>query len=213
MKRNSKHLIRIVECILNSISVMSIDIDVGYPEPFCQQMLYGDNNIVENAEAGGTIRGCMMPSTGVVKGDIHLTLSHQFRCLQSCAHYHGGHLIHPGEDRIVTVVAEIEVGGITYLFATAEASYRCHILLRVESKQRSFVGLIRNNRFGSRFIKCMVSPKQLVGISQPAGVKFLILHHSAHHQPFVVDKSSFPHDMLTIFSSSLLILCQCVPRQ
>ena len=77
MKGDSEHPIALVEGVLHPITVMGIDVHIGYSEPLLNQREDGDDCIIENTKAGGAAWGCVVQSPGDIEGYIHLAAGHQ----------------------------------------------------------------------------------------------------------------------------------------
>src|SRR2546427_5944616 len=93
----------LVENRLDSIPVVRVDVDVqDPPDPvLIEQGPDPDCDVVEDAEAGRTVRHRMVEPAAEVEGPCAASRRHLRTSPQGCTHLEGRCLVHPCEDGIV----------------------------------------------------------------------------------------------------------------
>lgn len=107
VERNGHDAVGQIERLLDSVTVVHVDVDVQHARVVLEQLQYGDDDVVDVAEAGRLeLLGVVQPA-GPVDGDVAAVLVQLHRAVQRRARVHGTEVVQALEHR--AVLAHVEV--------------------------------------------------------------------------------------------------------
>ncbi len=114
VQRDGQDPVGIIKCLLHTIAMVSVDVQVGHPPPPFHQPLDCKYGIVQVGKAGCPGTMGVMPASGQVEGDVEPFLLHQAHRLKSSPGPQSGTVVQSLEHRAVGITQAItEIGTMT----------------------------------------------------------------------------------------------------
>ena len=181
------------EGFLDSVAVVGVDVHVGDALPVVEEVLDGDNRIVEDAEPGGVSGGGVMEPPGDVVGHIDLSAKDKLGGDQGSAGAEEGGVVHPGVNGVVARGAEPVPFGAVSRETEAEAADGGEVVGRVEELDLLLGGGPGTDEAGVRSVEGPVGVEQVEGVLQANGAHGVVVAEDVTGEGFFVNKGGAGH--------------------
>ena len=117
---------------MDAVTVMGVDIHIGNPHTPVQEIMDSQGWVVENAEAGGVARRCVVQPAGNVECGADFPAGHHLSSQQRPSRAQSRRLEHVWVNRVVSLPAKAELGRVHSACAGPQRFDRSHIFRRVQ---------------------------------------------------------------------------------